>query len=93
MNNKPFVPDYLDIYNKFIEIVAMRLHSIDQINSGVMPPNSVTGGWIERYRGTPQSRLPPYTTLEINRFRIEVDSFAAMLMQVVTDSWEKYGND
>ncbi len=69
---------------KFTEIVAMRLHAIDQMNNGVMPPNSVTSGYMERYRGTPQEQIPPYT-VELNNFKIEVDQFVSMLMQAVDD--------
>lgn len=69
---------------KFTEIVAMRLHAIDQMNNGVMPPNSVTDGYMERYRGVPKEQLPPYTVV-LNNFRIEVDRFVAMLMQAIDD--------
>jgi hypothetical protein len=67
---------------KFTRIVAMRLHTIDQMNKGITPPNSVTKGYIERYRGIPQENLPPYV-IEINNFKLEVDEFVAMLMQAV----------
>jgi hypothetical protein len=70
--------------DRFTEIVAMRLHAIDQMQNGVMPPNSVTKGYIERYRGIPIDQLPPYT-VELNTFKIEVDQFVAMLMQAVDD--------
>ena len=76
------IPDYRKIHDSFIEIVAMRLHAIDQIKSGVLPPSSVTEGWRERYRGTPEKDLPPYM-VEINHFKYEVDNFVAMLMQAV----------
>lgn len=72
------------IADKFTEIVAMRLHAFDQLNSGVMPPNSVTKGWLERYKGTPQEELPPYT-VELNNFKYEVDNFVSMLMQAIDD--------
>ena len=70
--------------SEFTKIVAMRLHAIDQMNNGVMPPSSVTKGYMERYTGTPQDRLPPFT-IELNGFKVEVDQFVAMLMQAVCE--------
>lgn len=76
--------DKTKLASKFTEIVAMRLHAIDQMNNGVIPPNSVTNGHMERYRGTPVEKLPPYT-VELNNFKIEVDQFVAMLIQAIDD--------
>ncbi len=73
-----------DLSNKFTEIVAMRLHAFDQVNNGVLPPQSVTDGFWERYLGTPQEDLPP-STVELNNFKTEVDSFVVMLMQAIDD--------
>ncbi len=69
---------------EFTEIVAMRIHSIDQMRAGIMPGSSVTEGWRERYMGTPKDQLPPYT-VELNHFKTEVDQFVSMLMQAVDD--------
>lgn len=69
----------------FTEIVAMRLHAFDQLNKGVVPPNSVTAGFRERYRGTPQELLPPYT-VELNHFKYEVDNFVSMLLRAVDEA-------
>jgi hypothetical protein len=74
--------DKSELSKRFTEIVAMRLHAFDQLKNGVTPPNSVTSGWLERYRGTPQEDLPPYT-VELNSFKWEVDNFVAMLMQAI----------
>lgn len=77
--------DKQKLFNKFTEIVAIRLHAFDQINKGVLPPESRTAGWRERYLGTPQDKLPPYT-VELNNFKLEVDNFVIMLMQAVTET-------
>ena len=69
---------------KFTEIVAIRLHAIDQMRNGVTPPNSVTKGYMERYIGTPKDKLPPFT-VELNGFKAEVDQFVSMLMQAIKD--------
>ena len=72
------------ILESFTEIVAMRLHAFDQLNNGVMPPSSVTKGWLERYKGTPQEDLPP-NHVELNHFKYEVDNFVSMLMMAIDD--------
>lgn len=75
-------PNLAKLHSYFVEIVAASLHAFDQINKGVRPPDSVTAGWRERYRGTPPEDLPPYT-VELNHFQNEVDSLVAMLVHAV----------
>ena len=76
--------DKSKLAKNFTEIVAMRLHALDQLNNGVLPPSSVTAGWRERYQGTQQEYLPPYT-VELNNFKYEVDNFVSMLMLAIDD--------
>ena len=72
------------IADKFTEIVAMRLHALDQLNNGILPTDSVTNGWLKRYKGTPQEELPPHTVV-LNNFKCEVDNFVSMLMCAIDD--------
>lgn len=74
--------DKKKLCDAFTEIVAMRVHARDQLANGVMPPQSVTQGYIERYRGIPEKELPP-NMVEFNHFKNEVDQFVAMLMSAV----------
>ena len=77
--------DKRQLADKFTEIVAIRLDRYAQREEGIWPPDTNTDRWHERYRGTPFDKLPPYT-VELNRFKHEVDYFVADLMRVVGES-------
>ncbi len=79
------------IQSRFTEVVAKTLDHYDQQQEGKWPPFD-HNRWKQRYSGTPEEDLPPYTVV-FNKFKPVVDMTVCQLMMAMDDDlWSQSTN-